>query len=60
MRFYTKDSGIMKYSRYRDRKFFALWPITIDGETRWLEWVSVYEEYKQGEWRKQWFNKQKI
>ena len=26
------------------RQWFALWPVTVGGETRWLEWVAV--EYR--------------
>ena len=25
-------------------QWFALWPVTVGGETRWLEWVAV--EYR--------------
>jgi hypothetical protein len=27
-----------------DRPWFAFWPVTVKGETRWLEWVAV--EYR--------------
>lgn len=26
------------------RSWFAIWPVTLQGETRWLEWVAV--EYR--------------
>lgn len=30
----------------RTTSWFALWPVTIGTETRWLERVSVLEEYR--------------
>ena len=32
----------------RLRTFFAFTPFRVDKETRWLEWVTVREEYKCG------------
>ena len=26
------------------KRWYALWPVTVKGETRWLEWVAV--EYR--------------
>lgn len=34
----------------RYRTFFALFPITIENETRWLEVVKVREEYRYSDW----------
>lgn len=36
MRWNEPESGDEKIKRK-----FALFPITIDGETRWLEWVTI-------------------
>jgi hypothetical protein len=27
---------------------FLWWPLTLDGETRWLEWADVVERYDLG------------
>ncbi len=46
----------------RQRRFFAFLPITIGSETRWLEFVTVEEEFREGqspysddEWRRKRF-----
>ena len=40
------------YPQYGDKRIaeedFLLWPMTIDNETRWLEWVVYEEEYAMG------------
>lgn len=42
MRFYNKENAALD----RKKTFFAIWPVTINGETRWLEWVTVYSQRK--------------
>lgn len=60
MRFYhnlSPESG-----QLRQRRLFALLPITIDNETRWLEMVTIEERFHPGqspwsgpEWRRKRF-----
>jgi hypothetical protein len=48
MRFRTKKSN-----RITIKKWFAFFPVEINGETRWLEFVKVKGYYRQdypGQW----------
>lgn len=47
MRFYHAPKP--QDGEVRHRSFFALRPITIDCETRWLEFVVVEERFHKGE-----------
>lgn len=40
MRWYAPNRG-----DFRVIKKFAILPITINGETRWLEWVRIRQEF---------------
>lgn len=40
MRWKNKQNGDI-----RIKEKFILFPITLDGETRWLEWVKLEEKY---------------
>ena len=37
-----------KYNVDQIESFFALFPVTIDGETRWLEKVKIRGRWKHG------------
>lgn len=45
MRFYKKNKG-PKIGDVNTFNHFAIFPITINGETRWLEKVSYKAEFK--------------
>lgn len=42
----------------KTKRKFALFPISINGETRWLEWVTIEYRYDYG-WYKYRFTDQK-
>jgi hypothetical protein len=46
MRFFTKEKRMPKVGDKRIVKYFALLPVEIDGETRWLESVEIKKEFK--------------
>ena len=53
MKFYKPDHG-----QRMKRTWFALFPVTVNGETRWLEKVTVeyyYDGVIKNEWRPQYF-----
>jgi hypothetical protein len=50
MRFRTKKSNIITI-----KKWFAFFPVEINGETRWLEFVKVKGYYRQGVYSKKWW-----
>jgi hypothetical protein len=49
MRFKTKKSN-----RITTKKWFAFFPVEINGETRWLEFVKVRGFYRKGFLSGQW------
>ena len=44
MRF-KKQQKTHKEGDIRIKKLFLWWPVTIKGETRWLEWALIKQEY---------------
>ncbi len=47
-----------KEGKEKIKRKFAILPISIDGETRWLEWVTVRYVYYSGTIRKDWTTNQ--
>ena len=37
------------------RRYFAWWPVEIDGDWRWLEWVEVRGYWWQGQITERWY-----
>ena len=49
MKFQLREDG-----QARKRRFYALLPVRIGTEIRWLEWVEVYEVFRRTRWCTRW------
>lgn len=44
MRWHSPDKPAPAWYSTRERRLFALLPVRLNEETRWLEWVTVVEQ----------------
>lgn len=47
MKWHYEEKKIVEVNDKRIRTFFALFPVFINGDARWLEKVTVEEQYNQ-------------
>lgn len=45
MRFYRHGTPRPAHLESRVVQYFAIFPVTIEKETRWLEWVMIRQDY---------------